>query len=200
MKIGKWLLMALFALQIPLAYADIATGFVRIACVPEHGLLDIEYRSLHDTVVSASSQTSKKSAASLEKHGFFDPHHLYQKCILNGAEYKITSQQDLPTNRMCGGSPDIHLSVQRNGVALVDDVIFGSSCYGDPSVRLVSLAETNTGKSGREAEICYMRGEKNAKTGTAENCEWLFDSSGDFLNRFPINKGAIERFITQGKS
>lgn len=165
------------------ARADTSYDFVRLTCVPETGLLAIEYRSLHDAVVGANAQRVPSPA--LARHGLHRPQNLDQACQLRGARYRITAKQAPTSNFMCGGSPEIYLSVARNGVALVDSVAFGYSCNQYPSVQSITLGDGLKGRHEREARICYSTGRDNEP----ERCEY----EPDFKKTFPLNQDAVRR-------
>ena len=179
------------ALCCQLARADTSYDFVRIACVPETGMLDVEYRMLHDTVAGKDTPGRTQKIEALARNGFHDPRALQFKCMLNGVNYLVSATQDRPSNGMCGGSPDIVLNVARNGVRLFKDVIFGNSCRREPSVRRLMLAEPVMARGEREANICYSNGDENA----AEQCQWIFDSADAFRKAFPIDQDAVGRYL-----
>ncbi|PRC94516.1 hypothetical protein [Solimicrobium silvestre] len=168
------------------AHADVTYGFVRIACIPENGMLDVEYRGLHDSVVDAAITGQVDKSGMLSKNGFHDPHGLHFQCKLNGADYVISAEQDTISNRMCGGSSDIYLSLARNGVALIRNVVFGNSCYGLPSLTQFTLGEGSSVRDNREAKFCFSLGEET----TADKCEWIFGTD-EFEKRLPIDQAAI---------
>ena len=171
------------------ARADTTYGFVRIACVPETGLLDIEYRSLHDNVVGhGAGGRALEPADALAKNGFFNARGLASRCTLGDSAYAISASQDVRSNRMCGGSPDIYLSVTRNGAPFVTDVVFGESCPGLPSLKRLTLGDGPTNRRRPEAQLCYLTGGARP----LEQCEWVFDDLG---RRFPLDQAAVRRFV-----
>lgn len=171
------------------ARADTMYGFVRIACVPETGLLDIEYRGLHDNVVGrAGDGKEPEPAGALARSGFLDPRGLTSRCTLGDAAYVVSAARDVRSNRMCGGDPEIYLSVTRNGAAFVTDVAFGDSCHGLPSVSRLTLGDGPTNRRRPEAEICYLAGDGTP----SQRCEWVFDDLG---RRFPLDQAAVRRSV-----
>lgn len=172
------------------AEADTLKDFVRIACVPEAGLLDIEYRGLHDSVaVSPNSQAERN--AILERAGFHRPGGLNFSCELDGTMYTISSTQDEPSERMCGGSPEIYLSLMRGNSRILSNVVFGDSCHQLPSVTRITAGDGKQSWRGRETQICYSSGKDN----DAGFCDWTFGVQARFDKRFPIDQPRVQRIV-----
>lgn len=168
--------------------ADTSPDFVRIACVPEAGLLDVEYRSLHDSV-SGDPKGAHQRSALLAQAGFHDPHHLKFSCVLGGVTYAIIADQDPTSERMCGGAPEVFLTVTRDGEKFVSNVIFGESCHQLPSVMRITVGDGPQSWRGRETQVCYATGKKFAPV----FCEWTFGTKAEFDKRFPLDETRVHR-------
>jgi hypothetical protein len=183
------LLAALFA---QLAQADTVRDFVRIACVPEIGLLDVEFRSLHDSVSGDPTGKDDRTAI-LSKAGFHDPRGLKFSCDLGGVTYLITADQDETSERLCGGDPEVVLSVTRAGAKLFSNVVFGESCHQLPSVNRFAIGDGPKSWRGRETQVCYTTG-KDPDPGY---CDWTFGAQAQFDKRFPIDQDRIGRIVSK---
>lgn len=175
-----------------LSHADTSNDVVRIACVPEAGLLDVEVRSLHDSVASGPDGQDKRTEV-LARAGFHDPHGLTFTCRLGAITYLISAQQDETSNRMCGGSPEVYLTVTRDGAQLLSDVVVGSSCHELPSITRLTVGDGPGSWRGRETEVCYSSG----KAGDPGRCEWTFGKPSAFDRRFPIDEDRLRRIVTR---
>jgi hypothetical protein len=174
-------------------YADTSKHFVRIACVPEAGLLDVESRLLHDSVAGyPESEGQKDRDAHLAQTGFHDPRGLQFSCVLGGISYVITAEQDQVSNKICGGDPEVYLNVTRNGEKLLSNVIFGESCNQLPSVMRVTVGDGPKSWRGRETSVCYSSG----KEGEPDRCDWTFGIPAEFNKRFPIDEARIREIVT----
>jgi hypothetical protein len=177
------------------AKADTTRDFVRMSCVPEAGLLDIEYRGLHDSVAGSPNAQTERDAA-LERAGFHNPRGLKFSCQLGDITYSVSSAQDETSERMCGASPEVYLTVTRGGSKFLSDVIFGDSCHQLPSVMRVTVGDGPQSWRGRETQVCYATG----KDGDAVFCDWTFGGSAQFDKQFPIDEARIEQLVSHGKS
>jgi hypothetical protein len=194
MKKAIWFALFLYALTLNSAQADTNVDFVRIACVPENGLLDVEYRSLHDSVAGpADARKALGRADPLEKAGFYRPSGLAVTCQLGGVQYVVKADQGEQTNFLCGGSPAISLTVSRDGVLLFSDVIFGDSCSGRPSLMGFSIGDGPKSWRGRETKACYATG----KDSDPHVCDWTFGSKAQFDKEYPVDQGAIDRIVNR---
>lgn len=183
------LVLLLGTLVAGISRADTSADFVRIACVPENGLLDVEARTLHDSVAGNPAAEKSRVATALSKAGFHRPRGLRFTCDLDGAVYVITAEQGETSNTMCGGSPDVYLTVTRDGTALFSDVVFGASCSMRPSVMRFTIGDGAKSWRGRETMVCYATG-----TGEdPEHCEWTFGTPADFNKRFPVDQNSVGR-------
>jgi hypothetical protein len=171
------------------SYAD-PKRFVRLSCVPQAGLLDIEPRYLEDNVWSAGSlQEQKGRNAALAKAGFNDPHAFKISCVLGRDNYVITIEQGEPTNAMCGGDPVVFLTVTRNSDEILSRVFFGPAC-GQASVTRLTIGGHASSNRGQETEFCYSSG----KDGVPDYCEWT-GGIDDFKKDFPIDENRLERIV-----
>lgn len=176
------------------AHADTSPGFVRIACVPEAGLLDVEYRSLHDSV-SVDPKMEQERSAQLARAGFHDPHHLEFSCEIGRITYGIVADQDATSEQMCGGVPEIYLTVTRDGERLLSNVIFGQSCNGLPSVMRITAGDGAKSWRGRETQVCYATGKETDPI----FCDWTFGKQAEFGKRFPLDQKRVERIATRAE-
>lgn len=171
------------------SYAD-SKRFVRISCVPQAGLLDLEHRYLAENVWSAGSpQEQKKRSAALAQSGFHDPHALKISCVLGGVTYLITTEQGEPSNAMCGGDPGVDLTVTRNGEEILSRVFFGTAC-GQASVTRLTIGMSARSKREQETELCYSSG----LDGVPDYCEWT-SRTDDFRKNFPVDEDRLIRIV-----
>ena len=173
--------------------ADTSYQFVRVACVPETGLLDVESRYLHDSVSGyPDSEGPDERNRRLAQAGFHYPRGLKLSCELGGVSYVITAEQDQRSDRMCGGDPEVSLTVTRNGDKFLSDVIFGESCHQQPSILRFTIGDGPNSLRGRETEVCYSSG----NDGKPDHCEWTFGRPAEFNKRFPIDEDRIQKIVT----
>jgi hypothetical protein len=174
------------------AKADTMKDFVRISCVPEAGLLDIEFRSLHDSVAVSPNAQDDRSAI-LAREGFQNPHGLKFSCELGGVTYHVSADQDQPSEqRICGEVPEVYLNVARGDDKILSDVVFGESCNQLPSVTRITVGESPKSWRGRETQVCYSTG----KDSDAVFCDWTFGRQAEFDKHFPIDEKRIQRIVT----
>lgn len=151
------------------ARADTVRDFVRTACVPEAGLLDVEYRGLHDSVAVDRGGKEQRNSA-LAQAGFHPPRGLKLSCRLGDVSYAIATDQGPTSERRCGGSPEVYLSITRNGEKILSDVVLGESCQGLPSVTRITIGDGPQSWRGRETQLCYSKEGDSGKP----QCEWIF--------------------------
>lgn len=192
MKYVTPLVLLLGMLLLRTAHADTSPDFVRIACVPENGLLDVEARQLHDSVAGQPRAPSGPGTA-LSRAGFHRPDGLRFTCDLDGARYTISSEQGESSNAMCGGSPPMSLTVTRNGTVIFSDVMFGYSCLQRPSLMRFTIGDGAKSWRGRETLACYATGQD----GDVDQCEWTSGSDAEFNKRFPVDQAAIGRIVNR---
>lgn len=192
MKSFLMLILLFSTLLCRVSNADTSKRLVRVACVPEAGLLDVESRYLHDSVSGdpAPKRQAERNAL-LTQAGFHDPHGLKLSCVLGGVNYLITAEQDEPSSAMCGGDPGVFLTVTRNSEKFLSNVIFGGSC-GAPSVMRFTIGDGSKSWRGRETEVCYSSG----KDLDPDHCEWTFGGPAEFNKRFPIDEDRLRKIVT----
>jgi hypothetical protein len=173
------------------AYADdgyYSPNFIRISCIPEAQYLDVEYQAVEMMKYDATS----KSKGIWEKHGFYDPRNLTYKCKLAGVEYKIVTSLGPEGEMQCGGAPEIFFSLFRNGKPMLDDVVFGYSCFRHQSVKNITIQDGRPGWYDRRLEICPLSGD--------DKCKYFFDRDGS--GKFPvdpINEKGLEGLFGEPK-
>lgn len=177
------------------AKADTMKDFVRLACVPEAGLLDVEFRNLHDSVAGDPRGPDQRNAM-LAREGFHDAHGLKFSCELGEVTYSISAEQDPPSERMCGGNPEIYLTVTRGGEKFFTNVIFGESCNRLPSVMRFAVGDGPNSWRGRETQVCYSTGKETDPV----VCEWTFGNRANFDKRFPIDGQRLQRIVSHQES
>jgi hypothetical protein len=196
-KFQKTMLAALLSFCCAGARADNTYDFVRIACVPANGMLDLEYRRLHDSVAGALWKDPRESPKSLLEHGFHRARGLDTSCTIGKATYVIRATQDEETGGLNGACPEVFLDVSRNGKPFFRKVVLGDSCNGHPSLRRFTVGEF-TRQGGPEAEVCYTSAGDQGLPLYQERqaCEWIFGEQ-DFAKRFPVDEAAIASFFTR---
>ena len=194
MKATFALVLLLSVLFCRVAHADTSPGFVRIACVPAAGLLDVEYRALHDSV-SVDPKREQERSAQLARAGFHDPHHLKFSCVIGGITYAIVADQDPGSERICGGDPEVYLTLMRDGEKLLSNVIFGESCNRLPSVMRITAGDGPNSWRGRETQVCYATGNE----ADPAFCDWTFGQQLEFDKRFPLDQKRVERIAARAE-
>ena len=178
------------------ACADTSKHMVRIACVPEAGLLDVESRLLHDSMSGDPDPKGREERRTrLAQAGFHDPHGLTFSCVLGAVTYVITAEQGPGSNWMCGGSPEVYVNVTRDGEAFISDVVFGESCKRLPSVTRFTIGDGPGSWRGRETLVCYSSG----KEGETDQCDWTSGGQAEFAKRFPVDEQRIRKMVTREK-
>jgi len=177
------------------ARADVTYDFVRYACVPENGMLDVEYRGLHDSVAGIRSNDPAESPKVLQQNGFYRARGFQATCTIGHATYVIKASQDEPSNAICGGVPSVYLDVTRNGKPFFHNVLFGdASCNRQPSLQRFTIGEiAPSWRDGAEALACYSSGRDDTAMQGAQPpqvCQWTFGEA-DFAKRFPVDERAI---------
>lgn len=121
--------------------ADTSVEFLRITCIPEVNYFAVEYKVVAGDWLSFVDKENRKRYSLWRKHGYYDPRNLRYECKLPESTYLITSAQTPPSAGMCGASPNIILSLLRNDKIWLDNVIFGTDCFGRPSITQVEIQE-----------------------------------------------------------
>jgi hypothetical protein len=183
------------------AHAEVTYDFIRYACVPENGMLDVEYRGLHDSVAGIRTHDPADSPKVLQQNGFYRARGFEAACTIGQATYTIKATQNEPSETMCGGSPEVYLNVTRNGKPFFHDVLFGDdSCNGRPSLKRFTIGEiTPSWRSGPEIQACYSYGKPESYEPGLEPrqiCQWTFGNA-DFGKRFPVDQDAIGKVFAR---
>jgi hypothetical protein len=173
------------------ARADVTYDFIRLACVPEVGMLDVEYRGVHDTVAGDMHDGDMRHADALRQHGFYPARGLDVSCQLGQVAYHITARQGEASERgMCNADPTVYLTVTRNGLPVLRDVVFGTNCNNFPAVQRITFGDGPAIMRGPEASVCFVNTDILVdKT----SCQWFFKKSGEFKKNFPIDQADVAR-------
>lgn len=183
-----------FIIVVPtIAHCDYMVDFIRISCIRETRFLDIEYRPIHNNAVDVAPDDSNTRGKDIwAKHGFFNPGKLSFECSLPESEYKVVATQNSWSERgMCGTAPEIIFSLYRNNEAIIKNVVFGSSCFGNNSITRISIQDGKRGWYIREAEICFQK----LTNESTHKCRWFFEGLGTSIKPFPIEQKSIENII-----
>jgi hypothetical protein len=179
----------LLALASGAARADVTYDFVRVACVPEVGMLDVEYRGVHDTVAGDMHDGDMRRANALRQYGFYPARGLDMSCKLGQVVYRIKAEQGPEVeNVMCGASPEVRLTVTRNGAPVLREVLLGINCESQPAVQRITFADGPGIMRDTEATVCYLSNDVGVdKT----YCDWFWEKNGDFKKKFPIDQDKV---------
>ena len=191
MKIIAAAFVALSAV-VPLAHADSTVDYVRIACMTDIHLLDIEYRTIHyssSTPLYGEATASGKDAWS--NNGFFAPNNLERQCVFPWSKFRIvTTQKEASASGRCGASPEIKLSLYLDDKALVKNAIFGDSCSENHSITRISVRDGMNNGKPHEVEICFKNGQNNIS-----RCELFFQDIEQSWAIFPFDQKIIDSRI-----
>jgi hypothetical protein len=128
-----------------------AFQFVRVTCVPANGYLEIEYKTVEQEVFDGATHAGRSFA----DYGYLDPQSTDFECKLRTAVYVVSSRQEAPRAAgTCGGSPPIILTLRRNKRVLIDQVEFGDTCNGGPSITHLWLHEGEATETPAEMSVC----------------------------------------------
>lgn len=170
------------------AQADESEDFIRISCMPEIGVLDVDYRAIHTSSANRLPEGGSLADQGIAKYGFYSPTNLTQTCALKKTTYRVVATQAEPRAQgKCGGAPEINLSIFAGNKPLIKKVVFGDGCKDTSSlIRVTIRPGTGKGKT-QEAEICL----KNGTTGLSR-CEWFFESIPESWAAFPIGQDFVD--------
>ncbi len=162
--------------------ADYMVDFIRISCVQEAGFFEIEHRQIHNNPAEAAPTKA------WSRQSFYSPSDLTYECNLGKVRYRVLAQQDSWRERgMCAAAPEVILTVLRNEEVIVDKVVLGRSCYGNPTITRISLTEEKRGYFDREGEICFRaKGDDDAEP----KCRWF-----DVKNVFPLKQEMLSKLF-----
>jgi hypothetical protein len=176
--------------------ADTSEQVVRIACVPEAGLLHIEPAYLHDSVKAGVGGQQGARDAALAQAGFHDAHALAVTCVLGNVTYFMSAEQDVVSARACGGDPEIYLTVKRNAQVLLNNVPFGETCNQIPSVTRLVAGDGPHSWRGREMQVCYAAGPRAMFGPASDYCDWTFGKPAEFDRKFPVDQARLPKILS----
>lgn len=199
MKTSKLLSIAFIFFLFPgTASADWSMDFVRITCIPEARYFRFDFTPVSGSAVLLEAQFDeikrKQKLQAWEKQGYYEATNLNYECSLPESTYKITATQPPARERgMCGGTPQITLSLIRNGTPILDKVIFGDDCFGGPTVLGAEITDGLQGWDTRQMTLCLSPGDNSPK-----KCEFLSETSSAISKAIPINQEKVDKYV--GKS
>jgi hypothetical protein len=130
-----------------------------------------------------------RRADALRQYGFWPARGLVSTCKLGQVVYRITAEQDAQTNKMCGGSPEVYLTVTRDGAPVLRHVVFGYSCNDLPSVQRITFGDGPAIMRDPEATVCFL---KKDSLVDKTFCDFFQKKTGDFKKNFPIDQADVE--------
>lgn len=151
------------------AKADEYIETVRITCIPEIPLLQIEYVAINDASnfldrngfgrVAEASQWQK-----LRKYGYVPARRFDVTCKLPNATYRIWGHRPNRRERgECGGDPRASLSVARADILLIDKVYLEPSCFNSRTGHLNPIIIYG-GLDGRGENVSAMLRDNEGKS------------------------------------
>lgn len=177
------------------AVAEWQMGFVRLTCIPEARYFRVEYMPVSGpSVLLESDFDGEKTAKRLlawKKAGFHEPSNISYECSLPDSLYKLTAKQPPPEGHgQCGGAPNITLSLFRNGQPILENVTFGSDCFGGPTVIGAEITDGLEGWETRAMRLCLSR------AGAAPPmCEYLTETNGAIAKAVPITQEKVAQYV-----
>jgi hypothetical protein len=174
--------------------------FLRVTCIPETRYLEVEYKAVPSDAVFIGSGFNEKEVkqrlAAWEKRGYFDPGKFRYECRLPDSIYLITINQPAGSEHgMCGAQPRITLNLSRNGEKWLDNVVFGSDCFGGPSVMRISIRDGQEGWDTRNADLCIV-----PSSNSEISCEYLSETYSDISRVMPLTQDELERYIEANRT
>jgi len=169
----------MFILSSAPARADYTIRFMHITCIPQARFLDIRFAPIESGAFGAPfSMTAKPpSFAQSEKlwarYGFYRTQNLSYTCrmsndvINNGVAtvvikndvYRVVAHHPPASNAMDGAYPNIRLTVYRDGVPIINNVLFGWGATSPRSAVTHFYVENGVqGWYGRYSELCFASG------------------------------------------
>lgn len=174
------------------AYADFDYQFIRVSCIPETGFLEISHQFIHNTAIDLPI---KNVYQVFERNGFYSPHKLNVKCNLPENEYRIVTSQAEIHSGMCGATPQITFSLYRNEKLLVQNVVFGYSCFNNPSLNKIYIQDSKKNPTPTEVEICVSDNNSSDKL-RKEKCDWFFDTYKNLYEKmFPLDSKKLDSYF-----
>ena len=105
--------------------------------------------------------------------------------------YKVVANKGAPkATGMCGGSPTASLSLWRNNILWIDDVLVNEGCNNRPSITKIIINEGRKGWSTTNMTICMK---KNYSSN--EECSYMSETYSDIKKRIPINNKNLINLI-----
>lgn len=173
--------------------------FLRVTCIPETRYLEVEYKAVPSEAVfigaSGYEKETKQRLDAWEKRGYFDPGKFRYECKLPDSTYLITSSQPPGGLGECGAQPRITLNLSRNGEKWLDNVVFGSDCFGGPSVMRISIRDGQEGWDTRNADLCIV-----PSSNSEISCEYLSETYLGISTVMPLTQDELERYVEANRS
>jgi hypothetical protein len=174
--------------------------FLRVTCIPETRYLEVEYKAVPSDAVFIGTGFNEKEGKqrfdAWEKRGYFDPGKFRYECKLPDSTYLITSSRAPYSEQgMCGAQPRITLNLSRNGEKWLDNVVFGSDCFGGPSIMRISIRDGQEGWDTRNADLCI------APSGDSQEfCEYLSETYSGISTVMPLTQDELERYVEANRT
>lgn len=171
--------------------ADWTEDLARITCIPEARYFAIDYKPLSSNTVSASGLRGKQFWNVWRKHGYYEASGLDYKCSLPDGKYKISSTRAaMRLSGMCGAAPRITLSISRNDVIILKNVIFGDDCLQEPSVvRFEASEPLNSVGTELNIELAIVQ-----KPLSAPIIKSFFGPYGEYEKAIPIDTNKVAKY------
>jgi hypothetical protein len=170
------------------AFADTSVDFVRISCIEQAGFIAIEHRPIDSNIV-VEGYAPESEPGGFMRHwtaaGYLQPDGLERECAIGNSKYRVTSMTEPMRVGPCSEATEAHLSLSRNDRLILDNVVFGFSCHGSPSIRSFSIGERKEDGHYISVDICF------SKDGSPYDyvC-WAIDE-----RRFPLNQDGLTRLV-----
>lgn len=143
------------------ASADETQEFVKITCVASADQFGLEYVTMdyHEAFEDPANESEMKAKwRELGERGLFNPMKLTRECKLAGATYRVSTDQLEPSESgMCGASPTIYLSLERNRNLIFKHVAFGSLCSHEANIKRVDVLGSRNGLQTRDMKVCVSK-------------------------------------------
>ncbi len=152
------------------AHADYTIRFMHITCIPQARFLDIRFAPIESGAFGAPfSMTAKppspaQSERLWEKYGSYRTLNLSYTCRMpndtkDGDVYKVVARHAPASNAMDGAYPNIRLTIYRDGVPIIKNVLFGwGTASPGSAVTHFDVENGVQGWYGRYSELCFASG------------------------------------------
>ena len=179
------------------AIAGWSIDFVRITCIPEARYFRFDYTPVSGSaaLLETALDGKKRSQRMLawKKHGYYEATNLQYECRWPESTYKISAVQAPARERgMCMAAPQIKLSLFRNGIPILDKVIFGNDCFGGPTVVSAEITDGLQGWDTRQMTICF-----SPKEDAPRICEFLSETYDAISKAVPINQIKVDEYVKE---